>query len=789
MVIALPQVRAAVQWPGVNDAEARELAATQAETWRRNIRGQKILLGMGPDGRARFSAHAASDAPALRRLRATAEILAETIVTRPVPVYRSPEEIAATGRRTLYQANGELWMRESGDELVLLSLTGAIEDAHIAPRARAHLRYLVLELCRYPTWGRSPDRNRNNHDLAAGHVARGIAMAWAWHRDVWKPEEQTLIINTIRERVGTLASLIPGGIFWSRAYADNHNHVNAAAVGWCGAAFLEDLPEEAPLWFARALLDFRNVARYYNPDGSSPEGVAYWSYGVSFILQYLEGMRGIVDVSEFYDGDWLRNMATFRLHAATSGFGSTLPWGDAVPRDFYGPHHLLNRFASQYRSSDAACLSGQLPWPPAGGPDVAAWAWLWFDPSVPAVPPSGLDAHIPALDIVNTRSGWSGRDYLLSLKSGYTNRNHSHLDAGSIALAFGDEWLIVTPGYGDRSGEHDFWQSSGPRWEYASNATESHSTLLINRRNQRFDAQARGTTRTFFTSPAILWTEVDLSDAYADVRSVWRRLFHRRGDYFLIFDNLSLPEPALVEWLLQTLPSASIKDNGVRLGVTSRTGAVDVQLLPSAASDEAWDTPVFAPRSLLSPKNNVSAKRLATFSALRRNLGEGGFRVLVRPRRRDAEVSSLDVEQQSRDGKKETWVIRSNDWTDTLTLDLSPQTPVRLLVQRQIRSTTRSTTPSGLTVIAARQIETPILSILPAAEASGGEDAGISLTATRIDDALWELTSDASPETIRTRIRPAPGWRLHQPTPSGWQLHREARPDITPSESQTTLSP
>ena len=171
----------------------------------------------------------------------------------------------------------------------------------------------------------------------------------------------------------------------------------------------------------------------------------------------------------------------------------------------------------------------------------------------PGNPPRELDARLVANDMVTTRSGWGAEDYLLSIKAGHTNRNHSHLDAGALALAFGDEWVLVAPGYGKGGGEGAFWDrsKSGRRWNFFSNASESHATLLINGKNQRADENARATVTEFFSTPEWNVTTVDLTEAYRDVSQVERQVVHRRGEYILVFDSVTAPQPVSVEWLAQ----------------------------------------------------------------------------------------------------------------------------------------------------------------------------------------------------------------------------------------------
>jgi hypothetical protein len=473
----------------------------------------------------------------------------DKVVAEPLPEYLPPEKMVGKrgDTKTLYSAMEELWQREIGNQIFALAVA-----ARLKPDGpyRAKLHDLTLAAIGFETWGRNTSKMGNNADLAAGHIGRGIAVAYDWRRDAFTESERQQIRDVIAARMPCLLKGLYGDAFWARGFEENHNQVSVAALGFCGIAFYDEIPG-APEWLAAARLNFQRVADHASADGSSVEGVSYWTYGMNYILQYIEATRLITDSADLYQRPFLKNAAAYRLNASTSGLAGNLPWGDAVTRDWSTPHAIIYRLASEYTDSDAAWFADHLP-TPRGGADDRALNLLWAR-NAPASGsgPRALDHRLTVNDLVTTRSGWDSTDYLLSIKAGYTNRNHSHLDAGSLALAFGDEWLLVAPGYGKGAGEGAFWQSGGSRWTYFSNATESHATLLVNGKNQRFDRAARATVTRYFSTPQWNATTVDLTRAYDDVTSLTREVLHRRGDYILVFDTATAAQPVTVEWLSQ----------------------------------------------------------------------------------------------------------------------------------------------------------------------------------------------------------------------------------------------
>ena len=457
----------------------------------------------------------------------------------------------------------------------------------------------VVAACAYPSWG--ADDTLRNRDLACAHLARGIAIARDWLPEIWSADELDLMRATIEHRAGELLSGVYGAASWHRNWLDNHCQNAVAALGVCGLAFWDEIPA-ATQWLGAAQLGFEFAAQLCNADGSSPEGIPYWSYGASFLLQWIETTRAVTGSDRFYDAPYLLSAFNYRLQSSTPDLGATLPFGDAVKHDYYGPAHLLFALARHYRNPHTQWLAQNIPFRQSGGADCEAWSVLWRDPTLEAAPPAlELDAHLPVWDVAVTRNGWAPNDYVLAIKSGFCNRNHSHLDAGALVLAWGDEWLLSAPGYGIVG--PGFWDfNGGARWTFYSNATESHSTLLINGANQRFDRDARGTIETFESAPDATRIVIDLTEAYDGVVSVRREVLHRRDREIIVMDEIELSESGTVEWLLQPGGAVELRDGTVR--ARGKHGALEARML--------WPALPFAPRRPTQPHLDVAPKSVKT---------------------------------------------------------------------------------------------------------------------------------------------------------------------------------
>ncbi|HWL50981.1 MAG TPA: heparinase II/III family protein [Chthoniobacteraceae bacterium] len=609
--------------------------------WKKRLEGPRPHLYFNAKDLKQFREQIRSDKKARFALLETVG----AIVAKPMRSYTSPEEEMKARGVTRLAAAGELWQRHIADDLAVLCIAGLVEDS---PAIREKIRELVLGLCHYPTWGFLG--SKPNIDSVCAIVAERIAVAWDWFPELWTGEDRKVILETLRARVNDLQAGGYGAAYWYNVYDHTKIPVRCAALGVCGAAFYNEIPE-APEWLAFARLNFQKVARLLPADGSSSQGVSYWSYGIFYTLQYIEATRGIIDSGELYDAAFLRNAVSYRLHSSTSGFRSILPWGDTASLDYSGPRQNLYRLAEHYHDDTAWWLAEQIP------SGVSAFNLFWGTrrPTGKLSGPQALDHYFPDGGIVTTRTGWGGGDYLLSLKAGFANRAHSHLDIGALALAFGNEWLLTAPGYGKDASQPAYWKRNGERWKFFAPSTESHCTLLVNGENQRFDIESKGTIDAFFSAPLWTWSEVDLTGAYHKVSALRRGILHRRGEYIVVLDSAQAPEEISLEWLAQ--PGREPIHAGNALEINGENGNLRIEMLQPARP--------FSPRKPTVPKIDVLAQEIHTH-AVREKGRSIRMIALMTPGFGGAPLPKLKAEARVLENGREVIEINGPGWTDRI---------------------------------------------------------------------------------------------------------------------------
>ncbi|MGE9292129.1 MAG: DUF4962 domain-containing protein [Puniceicoccales bacterium] len=636
---------AEVDLPPITKAEAQAHADEHIDEWKLLAGDERPRLFYTPEEWKELPQRYQESEGRQRELfDMTIEFARDLAAKKPAPEYKPPEAYVSK-KLALMSAQAELWQRPIGDRMSVLALAYHLTgDEKIAER----LRDYVLTACSYPNWGL---RSKGMH-LASSHLARGIAIAYDWVPELFSEEEKETIRKAITYHVTDIEEGLYGKAFWAVSLSNNHNHVSVAALGICGVAFLNEIPQ-APAWAGGTMLDMERVVKYNNSDGSTPESASYWNYSFRSITQFTGATKNILDVDKLFDSDFMRNAINYRLYSGTPDFQGLLPWG--AVGSWPQPPAVMYFLADHYDNPNGQFLGDHT--------EVTAWgvgfSAVAYNPDIPSEPPTILDYRLSDLDIITSRSGWGPDDYVFSFKAGKNRRNHGHLDAGAIALAYGGEWLLTAPRYGHGKTDNTggYWDYNERRWTYFSPSTEGETTLLINGKNQRFDKEAYSKTDTFITQDDWCWMSVNMDEAYNDVKRIHRNVLHRRGDYLLVFDEVIADEPVTIEWLAQVLASGTAE--GDRIQVDGEDGSLVVQaLIPRDA--------VFSHREHTVAHYDVPEDRLKTF-AYKVEGSEEYFVTVLLPHAKGEQNPVQSIQTNTAKDGTQTIIVQGNGWIDTIT--------------------------------------------------------------------------------------------------------------------------
>lgn len=489
---------------------------------------------------------------------------ADAIAATPPPSYA--EQFAKRGEKDSEQ----LWQRDVGNKLPYVAMAYRLTDDPVYLRAA---KDWALASCGYPHWGLG---TQDGAALSAGHQLVGLAVVYDWLHHAMDATSRETIRRTLIKRCGDAWRGIP-----VRNKPLLQNHLWVPATGLAAAALAlsgdPDAERDFPKWIDYVHGKYSGTEAALGSDGASHEGIGYWSYGVEYMLKYWHLAADLLGRQP--SSPWWRNTAAYYLYLslprnAWTADNNVVDIADSPRTAWYGPDYLLRRLAHLYHDAQAQWLATELNrtghWAPS-----AAWLNLvWYDPSVPATPPTKLPSlrHFTDMDIVSARSGWSGDESMVVLKCGppaghesapkfdlNPGIGHVHPDANHFVVIGAGEWLVKDDGYQTKMTSH-------------------HNTLLIDGQGQLGEGGDWLNPKDWYPLPkslprilrAVSTPDIDeiIGDATAayperlGLKRFLRRLYFLKPDVLLVVDEVTLDAPRKLELSIHPEHAATKDEDG-----------------------------------------------------------------------------------------------------------------------------------------------------------------------------------------------------------------------------------
>ena len=478
-------------------------------------------------------------------------ILNGMLIVADIAVADGPPPYTTTGGR------GQTWQRTVGNRIVHLAMTYKLTgDEKYLTSAKEYM----LASAGYPTWGLG---SWDGIDLAASHQLFGLALGYDWlYHDLDAATLDTVRQCLLRRGEFMFQIALKKTVWWHELYLQNHLWVNMTGLSAAGFALFGE-GADVDGWILLPLEKFKTTMLSLGPDGASHEGLPYWSYGLEYMLKFMEFARDFLAEDLYTDNSWFENTYLFRLYgmlppAYASITSSLMTFADGPRYDWYGPDYLLYRLASEYNNPTAQWLAQTIFEADFHGPKAYFLNMLWFDPTVSTTPPDDLPTlkHFEDMDIVFMRSGWGDRESVSAFKCGphighhavelFTydpGSDHVHPDEGAFQIFAHGDWLIVD----------DF---------YTRKTTAYQNTALINGIGQEGEGVAAfAGTALCEQSRGAKIVRVDagekydyiignVTDAYkeeAGLNEFLRHVLYIKPDVWVIADEFSASSPSLYE--------------------------------------------------------------------------------------------------------------------------------------------------------------------------------------------------------------------------------------------------
>ncbi len=212
-------------------------------------------------------------------------------------------------------------------------------------------------------------------------------------------------------------------------------------------------------------------------------------------------------------------------------------------------------------------------------------------------------------EVAFLRSKWFDTNATFaSIKAGYNQVNHGHLDMGNFIVdALGERWAkdlgsddYNLPGYWDK-------KEGGQRWTYYRLNSKSHNVPLINGKNQ----DTHGTSKLigFRSEGPFPYAIVDLSTAYTNANTTGKitrgiALVNERNDV-LIQDEYDLDRPRFLQWGMTTYATIELHTDG-----TAMLSLNGKQLRATVLSPSGWQFGIESAEQPPPQRANKGASRL-----------------------------------------------------------------------------------------------------------------------------------------------------------------------------------
>ena len=447
----------------------------------------------------------------------------------------------------------------TGRRLEVIARQAAITDSE-------EVRQWTLDLAlAVASWDPEGGSAVHRGDIGAQHVLRGLNTAYDALHDYANEED----LATIRDAIVARAE-----DFWATLKPlrgdpqNNHTWLRALALGQSGLVLIGDY-EPALKWaeYIRELYLGEFLAGM-GFQGDNNEGLAYWSYGLGFIIEYADMMRTVCEI-DLYQQPWLNQTARFPIYCAP-------PNAPGVSfADTGKPNHIIvGPYSQRYvrmlgeRTGDPYAL-----WYGGAEDSVDGVA-----PRPPVDLPQSILYRLIGLGVANTSLVDGREGVTVAMHSGPFQAGHQHADQNAFVInAYGDK-LAIDSGYYD-------WYGS-PHFKQYSIQTMAHNSILVDGEGQATMTEgADGRMAEWFDGTGHTWMVGDASDpdVYGGRLSRFdRRILFVKPGVIVIDDLLAAPEPASFEWLLHTVAPIDLDEPQRTLDVVSGEAAMRATMLRPA---------------------------------------------------------------------------------------------------------------------------------------------------------------------------------------------------------------
>jgi predicted outer membrane repeat protein len=323
----------------------------------------------------------------------------------------------------------------------------------------------LAEMMSWPDWG------ANRHFLDVGIGSTGFAMAYDGLYDYLTTDKKTQMVAAARNfaLVPGLTQMKMSTYNWSKADSNWNGICHGGLIDLALSMYETDnsFMSDVISYATNGMILYIET---FEPDGASPEGNAYWDYGLTHTCLSFDAMNrnlsttfGLTEQPGFKKTGWFPFLMSGPV--GTASIGDDLLYNTKSSRS-------LSRFWFAKNFNDANLAKAQYDITISKfGLKLNGWMDLLnYDPILVAQGAAVLipmNGHLRGVDYMFVRENETDDSFYIGMHDGHNNANHGHLDAGNFYLHAKSK-VFVTGSLGTTSPyPADYFDTSLPVYDSA----------------------------------------------------------------------------------------------------------------------------------------------------------------------------------------------------------------------------------------------------------------------------------------------------------------------------------
>lgn len=339
-------------------------------------------------------------------------------------------------------------------------------------------------------------------------------------------------------------------------------------------AICDELPSESAQILNIAISDIDVPLEGYAPDGAWFEGIGYWDYSTSYLVNIIASLESSCNTDYgICTAPGLSNTANYFFGLVGSGgrFNfSDSSASNSISNDMlwlaykYNQPHIAAKTYDYYTSNKKV-------------PDSRCMLWYVNMPQKEYDYDVCNDSYFRGIETVTLRDGTETQANFMGIHGGKNSDPHAHIDSGTFVLDCQGERFAMDLG-------SDNYNIDGGLYAYR-NSAQGHNIIVFDPVNSDYGQINKNNAiiKKFQSSNTESFAVCDLSDSYKSdyVTSYIRgiKLFNDKTQYLIQDEFTATNEIPELYWFMHTDADIALSDDGKSAKLTKNGKTLDVKIV------------------------------------------------------------------------------------------------------------------------------------------------------------------------------------------------------------------